>query len=87
MSKEESEWDQEKERIKKIVDDCVAKIGEHADAVQVIVSHHNHDSNNTMSYDKGSGNFHTRLGSVHEWIEVQRQYARNWAINKDKEDE
>lgn len=90
MSKEESEWDQEKDRIKKIVDDCVAKIGEHVDAVQVIVSHHNQDASNTMSYEKGSGNFHTRLGSVQEWIEVQRQHARNWAIrndNKDNEDD
>jgi len=83
----EEEWDKEKERIKGIVDECVAKIGEHVDAVQVIVSLHNNDIKNTMSYEKGSGNFHTRIGVVSEWVETQRQYVRNWAICKDQEDE
>lgn len=82
----DKEWEQEKLRIKTIVDECVSKISEHVDAVQVIVSHYNLDANNTMSYEKGAGNFHTRLGSVHEWIEVQRQYERNWAIKNDQSD-
>lgn len=82
----DQQWDSEKDAIKKIVDECVTRIGEHVDAVQVIVSHHNTDTNNTMSYEKGSGNFHTRLGVIVEWVEVQRQYERSWAIRKEKED-
>lgn len=82
----DEQWDEEKARIKKIVDECVAKIGEHVDAVQVIVSQHSPEVNNTMSYEKGSGNFHTRLGAVSEWVEVQRQYSRCWAIKQDGED-
>ncbi len=86
MTNEES-WDKEKERIKGIVDECVSKMGEHVDAVQVIVSYHNTDANNTMSYEKGAGNIHTRIGVVAEWMEAQKQYVRNWAIRKDQEEE
>lgn len=86
-SEQHSEWDQEKERIKKVVDDCVSRIKEHVDAVQIIISHHNDDSNNTMSYEKGSGNWHARIGVTQEWLETQRQFVKNWAIREDQKEE
>lgn len=82
----QTEWDNEKDRIRQVVDECCAKISEHCGAVQIIVSYHNHEAG-TMSYEKGSGSFHARLGAIAEWMEVQRQYAKNWAIRKDNEDE
>lgn len=83
----EKEWEVEKAAITKIVDECVSKIKEHVDAVQVHVSHHNSDLDNTMSYERGGGNMHTRLGVVKEWLDTQRQYVKNWAIRNDKRDE
>lgn len=87
MTTEEQQWEAEKANIKKIVDECVARIGEHVDAVQVILTHHNSDVNHTMTYEKGSVNFHARLGAISEWMEVQRQYSKNWAIRLESEDE
>lgn len=81
-----SEWEIEKETIKRVVDECADKIAEHVDAVQIIVTHHSHDEGNTMSYEKGNGNMHARLGVITEWVQIQRQYAKNWAIRKDGDD-
>lgn len=83
----EKEWEAEKEVIGKIVDECVSRIKEHADAVQIIVSQHNSDLENTMSYTQGSGSMHTRIGVTQEWLDTQRQYVKNWAIRNDKKEE
>lgn len=84
---EDAIWSQEKQTIKQIVDDCVMKISEHVDAVQIIITHHNTEVGQTMSYEKGRGNIHARIGVASEWVEVQKQYVKNWAIRKDQEED
>lgn len=82
----EEQWDSEKAAIVKLVDECVAKLGEHIDVVHILVCHGNANKT-TMTYEKGCGNFHARLGMIFEWLEVQKQYQRNWAIRKEEEKE
>ena len=70
-------------RVNKFVDE----IGEFTDSVQVVVTYPSLDGNgSTQCYERGTGNYYARLGAILEWVDVQKQYSRNWAIRKDNED-
>lgn len=68
----------------KIVDNCRDKLMEHFDSVRIFVTKHSGNQENTASFETGGGNFYAQLGQVKEWISIQDQYQRNYAIKKDK---
>lgn len=68
----------------KLVDDAINTLSEHFDSVQLFVSSHRGEDG-TARIDKGRGNWFTRFGQVHEWIERQQEITRLKA-RKDYED-
>lgn len=78
----------EKETLEKMVEDAAAALSEHCDSVRIFVTKHAVDgeSDVTIAFDQGRGNLHAQLGQVYEWLDIQRQYQRNWAILNDKEE-
>lgn len=62
---------------------AIAKLAEHFDSVRVFVSLHNGGDQDTQCYTNGAGNFYAQLGQVKEWVAIQDQHARNYAIKKD----
>lgn len=78
--------EQERASIKKMVDDAATRLGEHVDALQIFVTFHDGESNDTLSYECGRGNFYTRQGHVDEWLIMQREYQRLHAQKKDAEE-
>lgn len=75
-----------KEEIKKLVDDHVSQIREHVDSVKVFVTFPTDDgTGETAGYESGSGNFYAQFGQINEWLNIQRQYQKNWAIRRDTE--
>lgn len=73
----------EKKQIEEIVDLHVAQLGEHFDSVRIFVTRHRGQDQSTASYDSGSGNFFAQLGQVGEWVAINDQFQRNYAIRKD----
>jgi hypothetical protein len=78
----------EKEQLKEMVEGCVIKLSEHFDSVRIIATRHAVDgeSNTSAMFDDGAGNFYAQMGSVREWLVIQEQYQRNWAIKKDSDE-
>lgn len=70
-----------------IVDRAAASLAEHFDSVQIFVTKHDGGKQVTRSLESGKGNMQARLGHVHQWLVVQDQYARNYAMRKDREDD
>lgn len=66
---------------------AVATLSEHFDSVRIFVTLHNGGESETASYETGGGNFYAQLGQVQEWLCIQEQFQKNYAIKKDKEDE
>lgn len=79
MSKSIPESDQKR------VHDAVNTLREHFDSVRIFVTVHDGNESETSAYESGSGNFYAQLGQVAEWLAIQDQYQRNWAIRKDAE--
>lgn len=79
----------ERDQIKEMVKAAVRTLSEHCDSVRIFVTKHNLDgaTDTTAAIDDGGGNFHAQLGQVQEWMDIQKQYQRNWAIRKDAEDQ
>lgn len=71
-----------------MVEEAAIKLSEHCDSVRVFVTKHACDgtSDTTIAFDAGRGNLHAQLGQIYEWIDIQRQYQRNWAIRQDEKD-
>lgn len=67
----------------RIAEEAKAKLMEHCDSVQIFVTKHDGGESETASYETGGGNFMARYGQISEWLEIQRQYQRNYAIRKD----
>lgn len=69
----------------KLVLDAAKALGEHFDAVEILVSRHDADGTRTVA--KGCGNWHARLGVVREWLvnteEQIREEGRNIARKDD----
>lgn len=55
------------EELGKIVEDAAAKLGEHFEVVQILVS--NSDGEGTRCIKRGVGNFYARLGMSREFVE------------------
>lgn len=73
-----------KEELQALVDQHVAQLGEHVDSVAVFVTVGSEDGQcDTIACDGGCGNFYARQGQIEEWLTIQKQYQRNWAIRKD----
>lgn len=77
----------EKEQLKAMLREATVKLSEHFDSIRIIGARHAVDgeSDTTVLFDDGAGNFHAQLGSVREWLVIHEQYQRNWAIKKDAE--
>lgn len=84
---QKGEQSPEKQHIVDLVDECVAKIREHVDSVQIFVNKQLEDgTSNTMFYERGAGNLYARHGQVYEWLVIQRQFQKNYAMRRDEED-
>lgn len=61
------------------------ELGEHFESVRIFVTRaapeEHHD---TQAIDHGTGNFYAQLGQIQEWLAIQDQYQRNWAIRNDE---
>ena len=76
------------QQARELVDKAVSQLGEHFDSVRIFVTKQLDDgSTNTRAIDSGAGNFYAQLGQIREFIVIQDQYQKNWAIRKDKEAE
>lgn len=69
----------------KIVNDATEKLLEHFDSVRIFVTRHDGPRDQTAAYDHGGDNFYAQTGQIIEWVDIQRQYSRNYAIRKDAE--
>lgn len=72
--------------ISKIADEAAAKLMEHCDSVRIFVTVQDGGKEKTKSYDTGMGNFYAQLGQVIEWVELQHQYQRNYAIREERDE-
>jgi len=70
----------------KRVDAVKESLLEHFDSVRIFVTRHNGSEDTTQSYETGGGNFYAQLGQVREWVCIQDQYQRNYAVRKDAEE-
>lgn len=76
----------DKDHIRSLMDKACEQIIEHCDSVRIFVTKHSGDGTvNTTFIDSGRGNFYAQLGQVREWLVIQEQYQRNWAIKKDEQ--
>jgi hypothetical protein len=77
----------EKDQIRQMVQEAVKTLSEHCDSVRIFVTKHACDgeTDTTSSIDNGAGNLMAQMGQVQEWLCIQQQYQRNWAIRKDAE--
>lgn len=75
--------DDEKLGLQKLVQQKESELAEHFESVQIMVTRHVGEEENTFSLEVGRGNFYTRLGHVHEWLSMQDQFQRNESIRRD----
>lgn len=79
--------DTSKEALLALCDQHASQLAEHFDSVRIFCTKHSEEgTSNTLQLDVGRGNFYAQLGQVHEFLEIQRQYQKNWAIKKDSDD-
>jgi len=65
------------------VDSELSKMIERFDSVQIFVTRHSGEADNTAAYETGGGNFYARLGQISEWLAIQDQYQRQHAVRQD----
>lgn len=75
------------DELKKLVDDCVSKIMEHADSVRIFVTAHKGEDSTTACFNVGEGNFYSQRGQIDEWLVMQKQRERNEVTRADSEAE
>lgn len=70
-----------------VLDRHVAQLREHFDAVQIVAVKHINDSEGTISYSNGAGNWYARTGLMREWLlkidERERESIRRQAREGD----
>jgi len=81
VSNEEQKDALESEMVRKLIKD----LGEHFDCVVVLCSRHDGEDG-TRTISQGSGNWHTRLGLVREFVINTEEGIRQEAIEQSKED-
>ena len=71
-----------------MVEEACRKLGEHFESVHIFVTFPEDDGQGcTGSIDYGVGNHYATLGQIAEWLAIQHQFQKNWAIRKDAEKE
>jgi len=75
----------EQDFVKKLIDDCASKIGEHATSVRIIAVIPNEDFDCSRIYTNGRGCFYSQVGSVREWLTRQDELSRI-DVRKDNDD-
>lgn len=74
------------DELKTLVAKHVTELGEHFDSVLILVTFpHPDNGQNTMSYERGAGNFYAQLGQVREWLDMQTEYQQAEARRRDAE--
>ena len=61
----------------------VEHVIEHCESVHVFLTINENGA--SSSYEVGRGNFYATLGQTREWLTIQEQFQRNFAIRKDSE--
>ena len=67
----------EKDHDEQMVDDLVAKLGEHFDSVQVFCTRYDSSGGGrTVTVNAGTGNWYARFGQVSEWVTKEREQQK-----------
>lgn len=66
------------EELSKIVEDAALALGEHFEAVQILVS--NCDSDGTAVMRRGVGNFYARVGMAQEFIDLDKNEMLSFKV-------
>ncbi|HEU4345904.1 MAG TPA: hypothetical protein VFU31_30500 [Candidatus Binatia bacterium] len=56
---------------------AAADLKEHVDSVRIFCTLHRDDTKNTVFLDAGKGNWYAQFGQIVEWVEKEKQRARN----------
>lgn len=73
-----------KEELQAFIGLHASQISEHVDSVGIYVTVGSLDGQSeTIACQRVVGNFYAHQGQIEEWLEIQKQYQRNWAIRKD----
>lgn len=78
------------EEVNALFDEIIARLGEHFDAVQIMVSWN--EESTTQSISRGSGNWYARQGMAHEFVnkdmaqENAHQIAARIGMSEEDED-
>lgn len=70
------------DELKLRLDNIAKELGEHCDSVRLFVTIPT-ERGISVAMDSGCGNIYAQLGQVREWLCIQNQYQRNWAIRND----
>jgi hypothetical protein len=74
------------EQAEAMVREHVLQLGEHFESVRIFVTRSKPENpSDTQAIDNGTGNFYAQLGQITEWLAIQDQYQRSWAIRHDAE--
>lgn len=74
------------DQLKRRLEEMALELGEHCDSVRIFVTLPT-EQGISVALDSGVGNLYAQLGQVREWLCIQEQYQRNWAIRNDQDDE
>ena len=70
--------------LQKLISQKVSELAEHFDSVRIFATRNSEDGKcKTRAYDDGAGNFYAQFGQIKEWISIQDQFQRNWAMRRD----
>lgn len=72
--------DEEREKLLKIIKDHTSKLCEHFDNVQIFCNSVESGGDSTVSFQNGSGNWHSRLNHAREWVMYHDQKNKCKAI-------
>lgn len=70
------------DRVQKMADELVEKLGEHCDSVRVFCTYRAEDGD-TSAYTVGDGNFYAQSGQVQEWVAHQDEIVRSRTRKED----
>jgi uncharacterized phage-like protein YoqJ len=64
----------EKDHIRKLADECVSKLREHVDNVQILLS--TVDEGHSIAWQSGYGNWFARIGHAQEFVRINDERER-----------
>jgi hypothetical protein len=71
--------------LKELVERTADALSEHAESVHIFVTER--AGGTSRGIDTGRGNFYAQLGQIVEFVTIQKQFQRNWAIRQDAKPE